>query len=56
MASDIINFEEFRDNSLPETKIYMSVTLARAHIDSMLISFAHLPFNSAASRPKHSFA
>jgi hypothetical protein len=40
MASDIINFNEFREYPLPETKIYMRVTLARAHTNSMVISYA----------------
>jgi hypothetical protein len=56
MASDIINFNEFGKNPSPETKIYMWVTLTHAHSDSTVISYAHLLFYSAASRPKHSFA
>jgi len=56
MSSYIINFNEFGENPLPETKIYMRVIMARAHANSMVISYAYLLFYSAASRPKHSFA
>jgi len=39
MAFDIINFNEFGENPLPETNIYIRVTLPRAHADSMVRSF-----------------
>jgi len=38
MASDIINFNVFVENPLRETKIYISVKLARAHADRMVIT------------------
>lgn len=50
MASYIINFNEFGDNPLPETKIYIKITLARAHADSMVILYACVLFYSTASR------
>jgi len=56
MASYIINFKESGENPLAETKIYMRIIMARAHADTMVISYAYLLFYSAASRPKHSFA